>query len=208
MNKLDPKTAYIRRLTDKNAVQIQLYYINPEHRMKRIFTFERGLDERIEDSIERMQSKVLSAVAKKVGTRFASDPSFYDTVLNNQLEMKLFNQHGEEVEGTNWTELLELPNNVLDQFMLRLHRIEYTLTVNYPYVINAEMPTSIMVGYDCYPSKLELQNTSRDECLYRWYKGMPRRTHPKDLTGIHWIECGQDFAYRVQQDDIDHKLKV
>lgn len=205
--KLDPALVYFRKLDDKNAVQIQLNYIEPEYRVNRVFTFERQLDEPIEKSIERMQEKMEGYLVKKLfGRKQTTDGSKH--TLSGQFELALVNAVRDRVEGISWNDFLAQPVDHLSSCALRVRDKEFGLMVNNPYVSGAKIQNSIIVGYDCYPTKMELQNTSRDECTYRWFKGLPRPTNPKDVNAIKWIECGNEFCYRVQPDDVHHKFKV
>lgn len=205
--KLDPDVAYIRKLADKNAVEIQLYYVEPEFHIKRKFTFQRQLDESIERSMERMQWKVKNFVLKKMSGRAALPPSDSNSLLGT-FGLSMETSTGDTVADTNWSDFLAKSTESREEHVMKLHNKQLKLITNCPYVANVELPSSIMVGYDCYPTNIEMENTSRDECIFRWFKGLPRSTHPNDLFGINWMECGSGFAYRVRPEDIDHKLKV
>lgn len=69
------------------------------------------------------------------------------------------------------------------------------------------MPTLILVDFNCYPSEFAVEFTERDECLFEWFKGKPNTNENDPITV--WDKCGEDaFFYKVQSDDLNHKLKV
>lgn len=70
------------------------------------------------------------------------------------------------------------------------------------------MPTLILVGYDCYPAKFEVVFTEQDKCLFEWFKGLSNSENDTE-SNIVWNKCEQEgFFYRVQPNDLRHKLKV
>lgn len=82
---------------------------------------------------------------------------------------------------------------------------EYDVAYNYPYVSQLVMPTVILVGFDCYPAKFEVIFTEREKCQFEWFKGLPN-ANEQDIV---WSKCDQErFFYRVQPNDLGHKLKV
>lgn len=82
---------------------------------------------------------------------------------------------------------------------------EFEVAYNFPYVSQLTMPTVILVGFDCYPAKFEVVFTEPDKCVFEWFKGQPNANE----TEVVWSKCEQEgFFYRVQPDDLRHKLKV
>lgn len=213
-----PKIAYIRQENEKDLVHITFEYSKETVRIKRLFAVQRLTTEPIEKSLEKMQSKVISYIQKKQHDRVAkaqrkSAADAQETVAKfsaflNEFNICLVNRNGASVQGVDWQAFIDDAADATGNYMLKVGDEDYGLAVNYPLVSAGKLPSCIMVGYECYPLSLEFQFTTRDECEYRWFKGVMNPKRPKDMNGIKWMLCGESFHYDVQVDDIHHFLKV
>lgn len=208
-HKLNTNIAYIRKLGDKDVVNITLRYIDQTPRVNRTLIFQRPINDSIEQSMERMKQKVQTLlVRKQFGKRMPSPDEIAQSIGDIEMSLQSI-VTGANIKCTDWQQLLNKGPAAVQDCILKIRHQEYSLALNYPYVSDAELPSCIIVGYDCYPSSLELQNTSKEECVYKWFKGVVRNPkNSKDLHGIKWIECGNSFSYCVQPDDVGHVLKV
>lgn len=217
-------TVYFRWQESDGVVDITFQFNLDVPSVNKAFNFKRPIDELVDLTLNRMKtnvdkeiqkrSKVKKTKPKKTNqpdgqpeTEESVDARPAEETIQN-LKVTLVNTAGEPITGITWTDLFLTNPELGKSAILRVKVVDYVLAFNYPYVGRVDMPTSIMVGFDCFPSKLEFQFTTREECEYRWYKGLPKPNHENATKDIKWIQCGEQFIYVPKAEDIGHKLKV
>lgn len=216
--------AHIRRHGNANSIEIVFRYNNPQIGIDRVFNLQRNIAETITSSLQRIKtnvdkefSKNLKKKSKKTKNAAAtSDASSSSAAAAAPSappipprEVDLLTEQTERSASTTWSDLLvNVDQHEFNGSKLKVFGQEFTLAYNYPYVSNITMPTVILVGFSCYPSKFEVEFTKRDECQFEWYRGRPTQ-NKKDSSDIEWNKCEQEgFFYNVQSKDLQHKLKV
>lgn len=205
--KFNTNIAYIRKLKDKDVVNITLQYTDQRPRIKKTLVFQRPLNDSIEFSLERMQLKLQELLVRKMFGKVTPSEERIAHELGD-VEMSLKTVAGNKIQCVDWQQLLTEGPASVQNYELKIRNETYSLALNYPYASAAKLPSCIIVGYDCYPSSLELENTTKEECVYKWFKGIRKSKNVKDLNGIKWIECGNSFSYRAKPEDVNHIFKV
>lgn len=214
--------AYFRWQHDEAVVDITLQFVCEKSAVNKAFNFKRKTDELIDSTLNRIKTNVDKEVQKKANTKKGkskkkdSDEALANnenndvttTAANNVVTVAILNDSGEVLSGITWTDFFITQPDLHKTAVLRVKNIDYAIAFNYPYVARVDLPTCILVGYDCFPTKLDLQFTSRQECEFVWYKGLPKPNHEGAVKDIKWSKCGDGYIYRVQADDAGHKLKV
>lgn len=218
-------TVYFRWQESEDVVDITFQFNIEAPPVNKAFNFKRPVEELVDTTLNRMKtnvdkeiskrSKVKKVKPKKSGQPADSQPGEIivdghgppDDAIEN-LKVVLLNASGAPIIGITWTELFVTNPAMAEGAVLHVKNTDYALAFNSPYVARVEVPTSMMAGYDCFPSKLEFQFTSREECEYRWYKGLPKPNHENATKDIKWSQCGDQFIYEVKADDVGHKIKV
>ena len=79
-------------------------------------------------------------------------------------------RNGCKLSDITFEDILQNQRHITD---LELKIIDQTFAVhfNLPWVNGISLPKSILAGYYCYPSKLDLEGAARSDTLYKWYKG-------------------------------------
>lgn len=215
-------TAYFRWQNNENVVDITFLYVCEQSAIKKVFNFKRPIIELVDVTLKRMNTNVEKEISKRSKTKKAkpnkkasaeskpetdtdSKPAADDT---DDGKVFLVNAIGESILGIDWTELFINNPDTYRNAVLRVRNADYFLAFNYPYVGRLDLPTCIMVGFDCFPTKLEVQFTSTDECAFKWYKGLPRPNNEGAIKDINWTQCGNSFIYNVRAEDVGHKIKV
>lgn len=212
--------AYIRRHGNESSIEILFRYNNPQIGIDRVFNFQRNITETITSSLQRIKTNVDKEFSKKLkktkkskkgavaSEGSSSSPPPSSEVPVPPREVDLCTEPIERDASTTWLDLLANVNqHEFKGSKLTVFGQEFMLAYNYPYVSNITMPTVILVGLNCYPSKFEVEFTEREKCHFEWYRGRPPQ--PKTNTDIEWIKCEQEgFFYNVQLKDLQHKLKV
>lgn len=220
--------AYIRRHGNANNIEIVFRYNNPQLGIDRVFNFQRNVTETITSSLNRIKTNVDKEFNKKLKKKpkkpksvtattsdasTSSPPPSPPLVITREVDLLTDEQHcSERNASTTWSDLLaNVDQHGFNGSTLKVFGQEFNLAYNYPYVSNITMPTVILVGFSCYPSKFEVEFTERDECQFEWYRGRPTAQQSKKdpPADIEWNKCEQEgFFYNVQSTDLRHKLKV
>lgn len=199
--------AHIRRHADAANIEIIFHYKNPEVGIDRVFNFQRSVTESINSSLQRIKTNVEKEYNKKNKKSKKSKKGEVESSTSDsvQIEVDLLT---EKNATTTWSDLLaHVDEHEFKGTKLRVFGQEFSVAYNYPYVSQLVMPTVILVDFDCYPAKFDVEFTDRKMCEFKWYKGLP--VEGKNDSGIEWSKCEQDgFFYRVQPNDLRHKLKV
>lgn len=213
--------AYIRRHGNASNIEIVFRYNNPQIGIDRVFNFQRNITETISSSLNRIKTNVDKEFSKNLKKKSkksrsvaaASDATSSAPSPSSQLpmpprEVDLLTEQDSRDASTTWSDLLaNVDQHEFNGSKLTVFGQEFTLAYNFPYVSQITMPTVILVGFSCYPSKFEVEFTARDECQFEWYRGRP--TQNKKDAEIEWNKCEQEgFFYNVQSNDLQHKLKV
>lgn len=212
-------TAYFRWQDDDGVVDITLHFECEQPPVNKAFNFKRKADELIATTLNRIKTNVEKELQKKANTKKAkSKKKDGDEVSgekkqqpahgNDVVVVSLLNATGDVITGINWTELFINKPELHRNAVLRVKDVDYAIAFNYPYVGRIDLPINILVGYDCFPAKLDLQFTSSEECSFVWYKGLPKPNHENAVKDIKWTQCGSGYIYRVQAEDVGYKLKV
>lgn len=214
--------AYIRRHGNDTSIELVFRYNNPQIGIDRVFNFQRNITETITSSLQRIKTNVDKEFSKKLKKKSkkskkavatSDGPPSPSTQAPEPTmpprEVDLCTEQNERDASTTWSDLLaNVDQHEFKGTKLKVFGQEFTLAYNYPYVSNIVMPTVILVGFGCYPSKFEVEFTERDACQFEWYRGRPSQTK-NDNSDIEWNKCEQDgFFYNVQLKDLQHKLKV
>lgn len=204
------QNAYIRHQSDSKNIEIVFHYVNSNTGVNRVFNFQRNIDEKIQTALARIRINVekefdkQSGGSKKKSKKRSAASSNETKSDDNEVDLLI-----EKDESTTWKDLLtNASNNCFEGAVLKIFDQQYNVTFNYPFVSQISMPTVILVGYDCHPTRFEVIFAERDECLFEWHRGLPSENKNDD--DIEWIKCedGNGFFYNVQSSDFQHKLKV
>lgn len=200
--------AHIRRPVGATDFEIVFRYQNPEIGVDRVFNFKRNISENVSSTLNRIKTNIEKEHDKKLKKKNKKNNKGKDaqsSTSSTQTEVDLLI---EKNESTTWLELLEnIKDHNFKESKLKVFGQEFTITYNYPYVSQLTLPSVLLVGFDCYPAKFEVEFTERNKCSFDWYKGLP--SDNKNDLDIVWEKCEHDgFFYKVQQSDLQHKLKV
>lgn len=198
--------AHIRRHVDAPNFEILFHYKNSTFGIDRVFNFQRSITEPINSSLQRIKTNVEKEFNKK---NKKAKKTNIENVLTGTNPIKIeVDFVTENNTATTWAELLaSADEHEFKECKLKVFGQEFSVAYNYPYVSQLIMPTVILVGFDCYPAKFEVEFTDRNDCIFEWYKGRPVEENNK--SDIEWSKCEpNNFFYRVQPDDLRHKLKV
>lgn len=193
--------AYIRHCVNTKNVELVFHYQNSSIGIDRIFNFQRNIDETVDTTLNRIKNNFEKELKrggkkKKPKTDQQSVPIEIDLIT-------------EKDETTTWSNVLAKANEPeFESIILKICEQQFHLTYNYPYVNQLQLPSAILVDFDCYPAKFEVFFTERDKCTFEWYRGTP--TSSKNDEDIVWQKCegATGFFYIAQSNDRDHKLKV
>lgn len=197
---------YFRRPPNESNIDITFHFKNDSFGIDRTFNFQRNSGETVETSLIRVRKNFEKELAKKFGGGKKRKPKEGETESRSPPEVvvQLLNAAGQSITSATWTELFAEDEARTQGLVLSILGHDFVVTYNYPYASEFQLPSVILVGFKCYPSKFEVTFAERNECLFRWYRGLPAKSDDD----IEWVECGDSFFYEVQKEDVNHKLKV
>lgn len=207
--------AYFRHQPNNEQFELVFRYQNAALGIDRVFNFQRNITEAVETTLNRIRTNVEKEFKKKCGGKKknpskknpSAGPSDQKSEPNSDILISFL--HANKTNQSPWSDLLtEAAQNGLSGSVLKVCDKEYSVTYNYPYIQHLTLPTVILVGFKCYPSKFEVCFTDRNSCTFDWYRGFP--TENKKDEDIVWSKCdgASGFFYEVKESDIRHKIKV
>lgn len=216
-----PNKVYVRETTgdfNKPVVSVTFKFINKIPPMDKVYDFSFDPDSKVGESIERIERQIKTemkirydlVINDKYGLANTSEWSDNDI---QSFKVTILNESGNPVESKNWKSLIE-EADALVRLKLKISRVHHDVILKGPHVKFVELPTTIMVGDDCCPSRIVLENTTIGNCTYKWFKGIPPPTDTESKLMeeidhlIDWKECGDSYYYSVSKDDIGNSLKV
>lgn len=203
---MDTMTAYFRHQPTNDKFELVFNYVNTDAGIDRVFNLQRAVSETIDATFTRIRTNIAKELNKRGGKKkiFASNLKQGSDSTKIELVTGAVSRTFET-----WIEFIKFIELDTNEAILMINEQGYKITYNDPFVAHMSMPTVILVGYDCYPTRFEVVFGERDKCLYQWYRGLPIAGQKTD-ENIKWIECdnGNGFFYNANANDFQHKLKV
>lgn len=208
---VDMAVAYIRRPADAATFELVFRYQNQNVGIDRVFNFQRSVSEsiastinRIKTNVEKEHNKKLKKMKKNMKKSKADSTTTGSASASDNSDQINVDFAIEKSESTTWSEIFaNADDHEFKTIKLKIVGQEFSVAYNLPYVNQVDLPSVIIVGYDCYPSKFEVVFTDRDKCTFEWYRGS------NVDSDVAWSKCEQEgFFYNVQPSDLRHKLKV
>lgn len=204
------QVVHFQQLPSSDTVQVYLQYSNEKLNVNRQFNFSRKVAETIDSFTGRVRGnleKELSKRNKKKKAKPAKDEPLPETpnpaVVPEDFKIAVL-ENNVTLEGITVQELIDkirMSDNSKTYFMDILGQL-HKIHLNTPWVMNLQMPNSILAGYVVYPNKLETLFCEKDDLQFVWFRGT------KDEDKKNWTEVGRGFSYLAQNEDIDFKLKI
>lgn len=117
------------------------------------------------------------------------------------VKVELLENHDTPLDGITVQELLDkIVNNTTQSYYMNILGQLYKIKLNAPWVTNLTMPSSILAGYLVYPNKLETLFSAKSDLEFIWYRGQVEKNQ--------WIEVNRGYSYLVQNEDVNHNLKL
>ncbi|CAK9833962.1 2',5'-phosphodiesterase 12 [Anthophora retusa] len=183
-----------------NQFSMWFRYINSELNVDRLFNFNRQVNEPINKFLQRMNNNIQAYNLKKYRRKHKkiakrkNETSEEEEI--NGVENNIKFVRNESILDGNLTckSLLEDFANI----KLVISDIEYVVKQNVPYVNKIVLPSSILVNFPTYPSKLEIRNADKAKSIFNWYKN---NNHT-------WTHVGQGYLYVPNTSDMGCYLKI
>uniref|UniRef100_A0A2M4CRH8 2',5'-phosphodiesterase 12 n=1 Tax=Anopheles darlingi TaxID=43151 RepID=A0A2M4CRH8_ANODA len=220
-------TAYFKHLPGDSHCQIRFHLVAAQHRLDKVFNFNRSIDESVEVCLERMRCNIEKELTKKnkrkaskkeaaacspapsddgkqvvaadVRTQQQQPPAVPPSPITVSIGTRK-----EQFSSITIAELLARLDHEPDVFLTVLND-EFRITCNTPEVHAVALPSSMLADFYVYPAKLELHFATVAGSEYRWYRGlMPASNNAQQ---IQWEEVCQEHTYLVRTCDIGYHLK-
>lgn len=209
-------TIFIREAKDRRrnpAIAVAFKFKNRMPPMDKTYAFWLGADDPVESTLEAIRDKIGNEMRIRIKLGMTYDASDEDlrALANGEFknfDVAILDENGEQLQEINWKEYFSDESKTPASVQIKMQGKNYRVEFNSPFVVWLDLPSTIIVGDDCYPIDVDLVDTSKDKCIYKWYKGLPISDSSRDNNKIEWKLCGEAFSYRVTTDDIGYKLKV
>lgn len=196
---------HFRRHNDNENIEMTFRYKNIELGLDRQFNFQRKITESIETAFTRIQANFEKELKKKKSNGKKKKTEAKDEKVSNEektIDGKPQLVRGDSiVSNVTWIEVFA---SDYERLVFRCAGREYKVTYNYPYFGQVTLPSVVLVGFKCYPTKCEVFFAQESECLFHWYRANSNENSETN----EWTKCGETFFYAVQREDLNHYLKV
>lgn len=206
--------AVLRDTTDRRKNSCLSMVFKYKHRMppmEKTYGFFQTPDESVNVALERIQKKIGNEVKIriKLGMTYGATEEEAKAIANGDVpecDVSLLTESGEKITDVTFNEFLATNPDATLKAKLKIYEQEYDVVYKVPFVIFMDLPSTIMAGEDCYPTNMNVENTTKDECEYEWFRGL--MGEDEDATKIEWQSCGKGFSYKVSKEDVGFRLRV
>ncbi|CAH2104750.1 unnamed protein product [Euphydryas editha] len=86
----------------------------------------------------------------------------------------------------------------------------YDIVLNAPWIVNFNLPKSILMGFPVYPENFETHYTDRQLSIFNWYRGRAYNEKGNEISDNHiqWEFITNSFYYTPTKEDVGMKLKL
>ncbi|XP_022123100.2 2',5'-phosphodiesterase 12 [Pieris rapae] len=165
----------------------------------RQFNLSRSSSEVVQNLCTRIGVNVQKAVNKKVKKKDAKE--------DTSIEVQIFNNNGDVVSDTyTCIELFQLQGPI----KMKIYDHLYDLVFNSPWVLNFNLPKSILVGFPVYPEHLESNYMDKELSDFNWYRAKVVNEKGNSIIDSHvkWDFIKKSHSYTPVSEDIGMKLKL
>lgn len=202
--------AYFRKYPNSENIEISFHYKNASIGIEREFNLNRNFDETIEQSLDRIKINLEKEFRKKSGNKKKkvkqNEASEQANNVATDISVALLDETRQPIKEIKWSDLFKTEQAFKADLILQVIGQDYSIAYNFPYVKQLTLPSVLMNGFDCYPAKIEVHFAERDDCLFEWFRGLPKEKD--DIASKEWTKCGESFFYKVKESNVRHKLKV
>ncbi|XP_063838831.1 2',5'-phosphodiesterase 12 isoform X1 [Ostrinia nubilalis] len=193
---MNSEKCYFRYIQKEETVDITfLYKIKDSVRQ---FNFSRKPTETLQNVFVRIATNIQKAI-KKADKKKAKEGL-------NDIEIKLVNVHNDISEQSSCLDLF----NTKEPIHLKFGDQMFRAVFNAPWVVNINLPQSILMGFPVYPDHLALQYASKETSLFKWYTGFDKNEKGNEMSPFHikWELVGESYTYTPTAQDVGKKLKI
>lgn len=195
---------YFRRAENDDKIRLNFSLNHEKSRVNKTFNFNRNCAERIGSTLQKIRlscEKEFNKRNKKQKNK--KQESSVQSELS-ELTVNLLSDGNPVSNDLTWDSLFSTEHVHSGNLVLQILDEDFQVAYNYPRVEKCELPTVILAGSKCYPSKCDVSFTQVDECRFEWFKS----SRPLQADHSEWKGCGDTFFYDVKEDDIGQYLKV
>lgn len=213
--KYNDNVVFIREAEDHRKITTISLVFNYKNRMppmEKTYAFFYSPDEYVEDMTQRIRHKISNEmrIRVKLGMTYGATEEEVKEIESNGLpefEVSMVKETGEPIEGVNLNELFLSNSESTLGSKMKIQGEDYAVMFNGPFAVFMELPETIMVGDQCYPRNIKIEETTKEECEFQWFKALPGPENERNFE-FDWQPCGDGFTYHVTKADIGYKLRV
>lgn len=195
-NIMNKHKCYFRYIKQDDKVDISfLFSVND---VSRQFNLSRNSSESLETLCVRIATNVQKFYNKKNKKK---------TLPNEQaIEVKIYDSKKDPIsKECTCSDLFAYQSPILS-----ISDKLYEIVLNAPWIINFNLPKTILAGFPVYPENFETQYTDKHLSIFNWYKGKSFNDKGNEISNEHiqWQLILNSFYFTPTTEDIGMKLKL
>ncbi|XP_050675790.1 2',5'-phosphodiesterase 12 [Leptidea sinapis] len=200
----------ISKLNSINMEKCYFRYIQKDDKIDISFLFKVN-DTVRQFNLSRKPTESLELLCSRIGTnvqKFKSKKSKKRGLVENQnVKVMIYDNNNTPIpEKLSCMELF----NTNTSIKLDIADQQYEAIFNAPWIVNYELPKSILMGFPVFPENFEAHYTDKNLSLFNWYRGKAIDENGKAINDlqIKWEFITNVFYYTPMTQDVGLKLKL
>ncbi|XP_026487733.2 2',5'-phosphodiesterase 12 [Vanessa tameamea] len=195
-NNMNQNKCYFRYIKDHGKVDISFIFSNKDN--VRQFNLSRKSSETLDTLCTRIATNVQKIINKKTKNKGPNK--------EQEIEVKIYDNKKNPIsKEATCSELFSYQEPILkisDNF--------YDIILNAPWVVNFNLPKSILMGFPVFPENFETHHTDIELSIFNWYRGKAYNEKGNDVSDIHieWEFITNSYYYTPTKEDVGMKLKL
>lgn len=199
INTMNPNKCYFRHIQYETEDKIDISFLLKVENSVRQFNFSRNPTESLETLAVRISTNVQKAIKKANKKKGTAEQPNVEVTFSNAGDNPL-------PQETLCQDLFHLR----EPLKLQIYDQYYEVHFNSPWIVNINLPQSIMAGFPVHPEHMVTHFVTKEKTTFNWYKGVAINENGKEINDIHikWEFIGTGPSYIPCPQDIGKKLKL
>lgn len=198
-NIMNQNKCYFRHIRNETEDKIDISFLFKVENSVRQFNFSRSPTESLKSLATRISTNVQKAIKKANKKKKNAEES--------NIEVNFVTAKDNPVpQQTLCKDLF----NLGDPLKLKIYDQLYEAVFNAPWVVNINLPQSILAGFPVYPEHFVSHFIDKSKTTFNWYIGTAFNENGNEISDIHitWELVGNGRFYTPSPQDISKKLKL
>ncbi|RZF34601.1 hypothetical protein LSTR_LSTR016636 [Laodelphax striatellus] len=201
---MEKPTAYFRLTDGYDTFQVSFLFKNETLNIERECNFNRKLDERVGDFLNRVKVNIDKLKSSKRKNK--KQKVLTDLELDSSVSSAGLFQDGTLIDSETICRDAIFCYKSAKNLSLNINDVQYSVSINAPWVNELCLPSSMLAGFFIYPSKFNVLFSEQKDCSFTWFRKKCKQAPKSDDPG--WQKVGEGFVYTVENEDVGYYLKL